>query len=63
MNATFLLKTLRYMVKFGTSINQEEDINRISYTLSQHNMDVNDVIQIVDKTVLSCQDILVLCKW
>lgn len=63
MNSTFLLKIMRYVLKFDSSINQEEEIRRTGLILAQHNMDINDIIEIVDKASLTCAELFVDCQW
>lgn len=63
MNATFLLKIMRYMIKYDYAFNNEEDIRKISNTLADHKINMEDLIAIVNQVSFSCDDFFVDCQW
>ena len=63
MNYTLLLKTLRYMTKYDSLVNPDENFPFLLDTLTKHNVTAQDLADIVRRVSPTCNELVMDCQW
>ncbi|XP_057371714.1 pickpocket protein 28-like isoform X2 [Daphnia carinata] len=65
MNYSSLVKTIRYMTKFDDLLSEDEDdgFQQLLQELTEHNIKIADLVEVVRQVRPACNDMVVDCQW
>lgn len=63
INQTLLLTTLRYLIKFDSLLNREEEFRKVRRSLEEAGLGMEDVLNALIRVTPTCGDLIVDCLW